>query len=527
MKKILFSLLFTGGLYMTSMAQTEFDGLKLINNDISGTARYSAMAGAFGALGGDPSAIKDNPAGLGIYRNSELSTTLNALIQNTTSKWNDMYQSDEKFNLNLNQFSIILANTTRKAKNGNSKGLLMSNWSFNFHRLKDFTRNAYIQSGKTGSSLTDYMAAYTRNINSENLKYTSSYEPFDNELIPWISVLGYEGGLMDEYVNTETGETEFWASMLGLDEKVSPTYALSESGHLDEYAFNWSGNYSNRFFLGLGMNIRSFNYSLYSQYEEQFENKGSLLLENSLNSKGSTVGLSIGAIAVPLDFLRLGLSLQTPMVFSMTDTHLATLEYDAYDAGSTTTPEGYNTYQFQAPVKASASAAFILGKSALIGIEYSYDNIQASRFMDMDSQTFDYRRENGGFKSMFNNTNTIKIGAEYRLNGNTSLRAGYANMTATSKPDALKLNIINSVRTDNEYFIHNSTNYMNVGIGYREKSWYFDFAVVNKITDETFRPYSNKILKNSEETIEVLPSPTSANLITTNNNLVFTFGLKF
>lgn len=520
MKKILFSLLFAGGLYMTSMAQTEFDGLRLINNDISGTARYSAMAGAFGALGGDPSSIKDNPAGLGIYRNSELSTTVNAMIQNTTSKWNDGYENDEKYNLNFNQFSIILANATRKAKNGSSKGLLMSNWAFNFHRLKDFTRNIYIESGMTGSSLTDYMAAYTRNINSDYLKYTSSYEPFDNEMIPWISVLGYEGGLMDEYVSTTTGETQYWASILGENEKVTPTYAASESGHLDEYAFNWSGNYSNRFFLGIGMNIRSYNYSLYSQYDEQFQNNGSLFLENSFNSKGSSVGLSIGAIAVPLDFLRLGLSLQTPMVFSMTDTHSATLEYDAYNAGSTTTPEGFNTYQFQAPVKASASAAFILGKVALVGIEYSFDNIQSSRFMDMDNQTFDYRRENEGFKNMFNNTNTIKIGAEFKINDNVALRAGYANISASSKLNAEKIFIDNTTRTDNEYFMHNSTNFMNAGIGYREKSWYLDFAVVNKIIDESFMPYNSNILS---ENLAVTPG----SIITTNNNLVFTFGLKF
>ncbi len=54
------------------MAQTEFDAQKLVQGDINGTARYMSMAGAFGALGGDASSIKDNPAGLGIYRSSEI-----------------------------------------------------------------------------------------------------------------------------------------------------------------------------------------------------------------------------------------------------------------------------------------------------------------------------------------------------------------------------------------------------------------------------------------------------------------------
>ena len=63
--------------YSTISSQTVFDANSSASSDIKGTARYVSMGGAFGALGGDASAIIDNPAGLGIYRKSELSTTLN------------------------------------------------------------------------------------------------------------------------------------------------------------------------------------------------------------------------------------------------------------------------------------------------------------------------------------------------------------------------------------------------------------------------------------------------------------------
>ena len=49
-------------------AQGVFDVMRYTGTDIMGTARYMSMAGAFGALGGDVSAVIDNPAGLGIYR---------------------------------------------------------------------------------------------------------------------------------------------------------------------------------------------------------------------------------------------------------------------------------------------------------------------------------------------------------------------------------------------------------------------------------------------------------------------------
>ena len=41
---------------------------RLSEREVSGTARYVGMGGAMTAVGGDPSAVRDNPAGLGVYR---------------------------------------------------------------------------------------------------------------------------------------------------------------------------------------------------------------------------------------------------------------------------------------------------------------------------------------------------------------------------------------------------------------------------------------------------------------------------
>ena len=44
--------------------------------ELNGTARYLGMGGAFGALGGDISAMNTDPASLAVYKNSEVVTTL-------------------------------------------------------------------------------------------------------------------------------------------------------------------------------------------------------------------------------------------------------------------------------------------------------------------------------------------------------------------------------------------------------------------------------------------------------------------
>ncbi|MCD6322107.1 MAG: hypothetical protein J7L77_03665, partial [Clostridiales bacterium] len=68
MKKILlFTFIFT---VLISSAQTlSFTDQAVLfsSDDNYGTARFVAMGGAFGALGGDMTAVEINPAGLGVF----------------------------------------------------------------------------------------------------------------------------------------------------------------------------------------------------------------------------------------------------------------------------------------------------------------------------------------------------------------------------------------------------------------------------------------------------------------------------
>ncbi|MBT3444651.1 MAG: hypothetical protein HN443_06390 [Flavobacteriaceae bacterium] len=63
---VLMVLLYTMGSYAQSMD----DAIRYVRPELKGTARYMAMGGAFTALGGDFSAIKDNPASAAVFLNS-------------------------------------------------------------------------------------------------------------------------------------------------------------------------------------------------------------------------------------------------------------------------------------------------------------------------------------------------------------------------------------------------------------------------------------------------------------------------
>ena len=189
------------------------EALKYAQTDINGTARYMSMAGAFGALGGDASAIKDNPAGLGIYRKSEISGSLNVLMGNTISNWKydnsgtlkDSYGYGDLYKFGANNFSVIFASPTWRNESG-TQGLLSSNISFSYNRLKNFDRNLYLISGPSTSSMTDYMGYFSKGHNSSELSYNSDIsELFGNQDIPTLSIYGYQGYLIDSIAPYEWG----------------------------------------------------------------------------------------------------------------------------------------------------------------------------------------------------------------------------------------------------------------------------------------------------------------------------------
>ena len=73
------------GLTLSATAQNEVDALRYSQVTFGGTARFNALSGAFGALGGDLSVTSVNPAGLSIYRGSEFSFTPSVMTQSTRS----------------------------------------------------------------------------------------------------------------------------------------------------------------------------------------------------------------------------------------------------------------------------------------------------------------------------------------------------------------------------------------------------------------------------------------------------------
>ena len=104
-----FLTLLSVSLFYYSNAQTEIDALRYSKSDIVGTARFSAMAGAYGALGADFTTLSYNPAGIGFYQFSELSFTPSFGNMIATSYFGGGRNEDEKYHTNFSNFGYVVS----------------------------------------------------------------------------------------------------------------------------------------------------------------------------------------------------------------------------------------------------------------------------------------------------------------------------------------------------------------------------------------------------------------------------------
>lgn len=89
MKKITYTLLSLLLLSASLFAQGEVEATRFSREELHGTARAMSMGGAFGALGGDQTGVSINPAGIAVYRSSEVAGTLNLSQERSSVGSND------------------------------------------------------------------------------------------------------------------------------------------------------------------------------------------------------------------------------------------------------------------------------------------------------------------------------------------------------------------------------------------------------------------------------------------------------
>ena len=155
MKKNLIFLL--GLLFSQLSAQTLLDAERFSNSTIQGSARFTAMGGAFGAVGGDFSAIEINPAASSIFSFSEVGVSLNSIqLKNSTSYFNGT-EEDNGNDLALNQAGIVLV-LNEEAGGSWSK----VSFGFNYNKTANYDNNFGVVGANPNRGLDRYFLFYAQ-----------------------------------------------------------------------------------------------------------------------------------------------------------------------------------------------------------------------------------------------------------------------------------------------------------------------------------------------------------------------------
>ena len=133
-------------------------------------------------------------------------------------------------------------------------------------------------------------------------------------------------------------------------------------------------------------------------------------------------------------------------------------------------------YDFQSPWRFIASAAYLFGRRGLVSFDYEYTNYPG---MSLDSHNYDYRNENNDIKIYYKSGSTFRVGGEYRLTNQLSLRLGYSYQTSPVKQQVLNgREIVYTSGTNTAYTLDRSIQYYTGGLGYRFSNLYLDLAYI-------------------------------------------------
>ncbi|MGM9801703.1 MAG: OmpP1/FadL family transporter [Candidatus Limisoma sp.] len=487
-------------------AQSAFDAYSVSqSNELRGTARYMSMAGAFGALGGDLSVLNHNPGGIGVYRSSDIGATFGVTVRNTEAgEGMDMYKAKET-DFNFTNIGYVGALKLDK------EAIPNINWGFSYNRLADFRRHYTGDISKIGTSMTNYIAGQTNlgGYTPDELgAIRNEYNPYQNPNLPWASVLAY-----NSYLINPTSEDGNYVGLLDDLSSGSSAFTVDERGQADEYSLSFGGNVYNTVYWGVALGIVDFDYSLDTYYGETIQNAyvpyetpstvgmengtAEWNLQNSLHTFGTGVNFKLGVIVKPVNELRIGVAFHTPTRYSITQDYIASTGYylkpDNHEVirGEAYTDEGYigrDEFTVRSPWKFIGSIAGVIGGRGIISLDVEHTAYPDMRVLH-DGVEDSYTCENIG--KYFKSTETVRIGAEYKVTPKFSLRAGYSIQTSTMSEDVQndKLSIA-TAGTTLSYNFDKNIQHVTCGMGYRHNNFYADVAYVYRNRDSHYYAFS-------------------------------------
>jgi Outer membrane protein transport protein (OMPP1/FadL/TodX) len=415
------------------VAQTADDVMRYSQSNLYGTARYTSMAGAFGALGGDLSAINSNPAGSSVFNNNQFGLTLNRMKNCNESNYFGTLADDNDTSFDLNQAGAVWV-----FENYNDK----SNWkkfsfALNYENTKNFDNSFYSTGLNPDNSIANYYIDYANGIPLEIIRDTNFEDLNFREQQAHLAYYSF----VIEPQNNSNSNTNYLSNVL-FDGNYTQTSSIVETGNNGKFTINFSSQYTDKWYFGFNFNTHFSNFRQSSIFVETNKNtvgNGRYIerteIYNSLSTKSNGVSMQFGTIYKPTESVRLGLTYDSPTWLRLEDR--LTQSISSINGGGFKNANGFDVdrfltvdpaleiiypeYDIRTPAKWTGSFAYVFGKKGLISVDYALKDFGNSKL----SPNSDFSIDNEEIKQTFRqNASEIRLGGEYKIE-KWSLRAGY------------------------------------------------------------------------------------------------------
>ncbi len=484
MKKIS-TLLIAIAIIIPVTAQYTGQALRFSQTYPSMTARSMSMGGAFISLGGDLSSAYLNPAGLGVYRKSELTFSPGFVYSASSSDYYGQTMDDSKFRITIGNFGYVSSYNSKK-----ETGLVGVSFGISYNRLNDFNNNIVIKGDNPNNSLADFFMDNANGIHPDNL------DPFRERLA------------FDTYIiDTTPGSAYNYETPVFLP--VEQRKTIETQGRSGEWSFALGMNFSNVFYFGMSMGIQPLHYEEKLMHNEfditNYNDFNNFRYTETLDLTGSGFNFKLGFIARPVNFLRIGGALHIPTYYYIKETYDANMKSyfdngDGYNAQPTDIngnllDVGAYKYYLVTPLRAMGGISLQIGKVALLAADAEYVSYSSMRYRNYDAE-YDITTYNDIIRDTYRSVLNLKGGGELRF-GQLSVRAG-----AGYYPSPYKKGELNEKAGSFEF---------TTGVGYRDQNFFIDMGFSALLHKEKYNLYYNNI----------------ADLNLNRYNLITTVGFRF
>jgi hypothetical protein len=467
-------------------AQFPEDALRYGYPAMSGTARNMAIGGAMGSLGGDITAAHINPAGIGLYKNSEI--VLSPAFQFGRFSYDYLNESTSS---KKNNFMYGTSGFVSGSPNARYRKATSSAFSISVNQTANYNNSIKYQGANNQSSWSEkYLEELVRD-NVQDFNRLEFGYPLGSSLAFWTF-------LIDTIANGPNIGGYQGLVPVSSNNAIQQMNQIETRGGAHEISLAFANNYNDKFYLGGSINFPVYSFKKEQTYREEdlsgdndndfsfFEYKG--------NSETSGFGMNakLGVIVKPVERLRLGLAFHTPTIAGMTDRYSASITTNTENYTNQQQPLSQNSgelhggvveyeYNLTTPYRAIGSLSYVLNEvrdvkqqKGFITADIEYVNHRGVRYSELNEADADYYDAlNEVIKERYKGAINFKVGGEVKFE-KIMARAGFATFgNPYSEVTGLKAN-----RTS-----------LSGGLGYRHMGMFVDLTYVHSFIGDSHIPY--------------------------------------